>query len=78
MNPRPAGDFSEDELLAALRKVLSGEGPEVLVGPGDDAAVLEQGGGLASPPAAGPNRTISRYRADRGQYRCQSRHGRVD
>jgi thiamine-monophosphate kinase len=33
-------DLSEDELLAAIRKVLSGSGPEVRVGPGDDAAVL--------------------------------------
>ena len=40
MNRRATGDFSEDELLAALRKVLSGEGPGVVVGPGDDAAVL--------------------------------------
>jgi thiamine-monophosphate kinase len=33
-------NLSEDELLAAIRKVLSGSGPEVRVGPGDDAAVL--------------------------------------
>jgi len=37
--------FSEDELLASIRKVLSGEGPGVVVGPGDDAAVLERGPG---------------------------------
>lgn len=33
-------NFSEDELLEAIRRVLSGAGPEVVVGPGDDAAVL--------------------------------------
>jgi thiamine-monophosphate kinase len=33
-------DLSEDDLLAAIHKVLSGAGPEVRVGPGDDAAVL--------------------------------------
>src|SRR5437867_12251446 len=37
---------SEDELLAVIRKVLSGEGPGVVVGPGDDAAVVEPGHGL--------------------------------
>src|SRR5437660_322534 len=31
---------TEDELLAAIGKVLSGAGPEVVVGPGDDAAIL--------------------------------------
>ena len=46
MNRGSRGDFSEDELLAVVRKVLSGEGPGVLVGPGDDAAVLEPGRGL--------------------------------
>jgi len=46
VNPGSRGDFSEDELLAVVRKVLSGEGPGVLVGPGDDAAVLEPGRGL--------------------------------
>src|SRR5215212_4443279 len=33
-------ELSEDELIAAIRRVLSGHGPEVIVGPGDDAAVL--------------------------------------
>ena len=33
-------ELSEDELLEAIRRVLSGSGPEVRVGPGDDAAVL--------------------------------------
>jgi thiamine-monophosphate kinase len=33
-------NLSEDELLEAIRRVLSGAGPEVVVGPGDDAAVL--------------------------------------
>jgi thiamine-monophosphate kinase len=38
-------DVTEDELLAAIRKVLSGAGPEVRVGPGDDAAVLAPSAG---------------------------------
>jgi thiamine-monophosphate kinase len=38
-------DLPEDELAAAIRKVLSGAGPEVLIGPGDDAAVVAAGGG---------------------------------
>ena len=33
-------DLREDELLEAIRRVLSGAGPEVVVGVGDDAAVL--------------------------------------
>ncbi len=33
-------DLREDELLEAIRRVLSGTGPEVIVGPGDDAAVV--------------------------------------
>src|SRR3990170_4804333 len=36
---------SEDELVAALRKVLSGEAPGVRIGIGDDAAVVEPGSG---------------------------------
>jgi thiamine-monophosphate kinase len=38
-------DLSEEELLEAIRRVLSGAGPEVRVGVGDDAAVLAQTGG---------------------------------
>lgn len=38
-------ELSEDELIEAIRRVLSGAGPEVIVGPGDDAAVLEPGSG---------------------------------
>jgi thiamine-monophosphate kinase len=38
-------DLSEDELLAAIGRVLSGAGPEVVVGPGDDAAVVRSGSG---------------------------------
>jgi len=38
-------ELSEDELTAAIGRVLSGAGPEVIVGPGDDAAVLAAGGG---------------------------------
>jgi thiamine-monophosphate kinase len=38
-------DVSEEELLAAIHKVLSGSGPEVVVGVGDDAAVLAAGTG---------------------------------
>jgi len=37
--------LTEDELVSVIRKVLSGEGPGVLVGPGDDAAVVESGRG---------------------------------
>jgi len=47
VNPRSAGErpFGEDELLAAIRKVLSGSGPGVVIGVGDDAAVVARGGG---------------------------------
>jgi thiamine-monophosphate kinase len=38
-------DLSEDDLIVAIRRVLSGAGPEVIVGPGDDAAVLAAGSG---------------------------------
>ncbi len=38
-------DISELELVAAIRKVLSGTGPEVRVGVGDDAAVVAPGSG---------------------------------
>jgi thiamine-monophosphate kinase len=38
-------DISEDELITAIGRVLSGAGPEVLVGPGDDAAVVRPGSG---------------------------------
>jgi thiamine-monophosphate kinase len=38
-------DLTEDELIAAIGRVLSGAGPEVLVGPGDDAAVVLRGSG---------------------------------
>ncbi len=38
-------DLTEDELLAAINRVLSGAGPEVVVGPGDDAAVVRPGSG---------------------------------
>lgn len=38
-------DVTEDELLAAIRKVLSGTAPGVVVGVGDDAAVVEAGSG---------------------------------
>ena len=38
-------DLSEDRLLEAIRRVLSGAGPEVRVGPGDDAAVLAPSSG---------------------------------
>jgi thiamine-monophosphate kinase len=38
-------DLTEDELIAAIGRVLSGAGPEVLVGPGDDAAVVQPGSG---------------------------------
>jgi thiamine-monophosphate kinase len=38
-------DLTEDQLLAAINRVLSGAGPEVVVGPGDDAAVVRPGSG---------------------------------
>ncbi len=38
-------DITEPELLGAIRKVLSGAGPEVRVGVGDDAAVVAPGSG---------------------------------
>ena len=38
-------ELSEDELIAAIRKVLSGEQPGVALGIGDDAAVVEAGSG---------------------------------
>ncbi len=38
-------ELTEDELVAAIRKVLSGEAPGVVVGAGDDAAVVEPGTG---------------------------------
>ena len=38
-------DLSEEELLEAIRRVLSGTGPEVRLGVGDDAAVLAPTGG---------------------------------
>ncbi|HEX9822854.1 MAG TPA: thiamine-phosphate kinase [Actinomycetota bacterium] len=38
---------SEDELVHAIRKVLSGDAPGVVVGVGDDAAVVELGEGQA-------------------------------
>lgn len=37
--------YSEDELIAAIRRVLSGDAPGVVIGVGDDAAVVEAGGG---------------------------------
>ncbi|MFN2544265.1 MAG: thiamine-phosphate kinase [Actinomycetota bacterium] len=46
MAARRGEGFTEDELVGVIRKVLSGEGPGVIVGPGDDAAVLESGRGL--------------------------------
>jgi thiamine-monophosphate kinase len=38
-------ELTEDALLAAVRKVLSGAGPEVVVPVGDDAAVVRPGSG---------------------------------
>jgi len=38
-------ELSEDELIEAIRRVLSGEEPGVVVGLGDDAAVVEHGTG---------------------------------
>src|ERR1051326_4311432 len=49
-NPRPRRppmrmELTEDQLVAAVAKVLSGDAPGVLVGVGDDAAVVEPGSG---------------------------------
>jgi thiamine-monophosphate kinase len=38
--------FTEDELIQEIRRILSGEASGVLLGPGDDAALVEAGGGL--------------------------------
>ena len=38
-------DLSEEDLLSAIARVLSGAGPEVVVGVGDDAAVVASGAG---------------------------------
>jgi thiamine-monophosphate kinase len=38
-------ELSEDQLVAAVRKVLSGEQPGVVLGVGDDAAVVERASG---------------------------------
>ena len=38
-------DISEDELITAIGRVLSGTGPDVLVAVGDDAAVVRAGAG---------------------------------
>jgi thiamine-monophosphate kinase len=38
-------DVTEDQLLAAINRVLSGTAPEVVVGPGDDAAIVRPGSG---------------------------------
>jgi thiamine-monophosphate kinase len=38
-------DLSEEELLVAIRRVFGGSAPQVLVGPGDDAAVASAGTG---------------------------------
>lgn len=38
-------ELSEDQLIDAIRRVLSGAGPDVVVGPGDDAAVVSPGSG---------------------------------
>lgn len=41
-----ASGLTEDELVAAIRRILSGGAPEVVIGPGDDAAVVRMGSGL--------------------------------
>ena len=38
-------DLSEDELIKAVARLLSGSEPGVVVGLGDDAAVVEPGAG---------------------------------
>src|SRR5436853_4747592 len=39
----PAEGFTEDELVAVVRKLLAGEGPGVRLGIGDDAALVDLG-----------------------------------
>lgn len=38
------GEFGEDQIVAAIRRVFSGEFPGVLLGAGDDAALVERPG----------------------------------
>ena len=45
MDGTGAMELTEEALLEAIRRVLSGAGPEVRVGVGDDAAVLAPTGG---------------------------------
>ena len=46
MDPHPVRmELSEDQLIEAIARVLSGEEPGVVVGIGDDAAVVERGSG---------------------------------
>src|SRR5439155_4867608 len=40
---RAVTGFDEDELVAALRRLLSGDAPGVRLGPGDDAALVDLG-----------------------------------
>ena len=35
--------FTEDELIETIRRILSGPLPGVVLGPGDDAALVEMG-----------------------------------
>ncbi|MFM8944191.1 MAG: thiamine-phosphate kinase, partial [Actinomycetota bacterium] len=44
-DPRTAMELTEDELVEAIARVLSGDTPGVLIGIGDDAAVVEAGAG---------------------------------
>ena len=46
--PGPGGErrFTEDELVSAVRRVLGGEAPGVVLGVGDDAALVEADGRL--------------------------------
>ena len=61
-------DVSRTELLEAIRRVLSGAGPEVRVGVGDDAAVVAPGLGRARPHdrRAGRGRRTSSAATDGG------------
>lgn len=40
------GDFTEDELIATIRRLLSGDAPGVRLGLGDDAALVDLGAGV--------------------------------
>jgi thiamine-monophosphate kinase len=56
-------DRSEDEILSAIGRMLSGAGPDVLVGIGDDAAVVRPGSGT---PVLAADMLVEGAHFDRG------------